>query len=204
LRIQELAYLPAYAVAFTGGALILLNGRRWLVLALACQYFMTAWLVGLVLPVEVASIKLVAGLMSCTILAVSLSYSSWRAQVDRRHAIPSNRLFRLIAVLLVLIAIGSIGQDMWTFLPKLQSEASLGSALMMSFALLQLGISEEPLRIGIGLLTLLSGFEVVYSAIEPARAVLALLAAIHMGIALVIGYITLMPRREIQSEEPSL
>jgi hypothetical protein len=165
---------------------------------------MTTWLVGTVLPVEIAAIKLVAGLMTCTILAVSLSYTSWLAEPGEEYALPSNRPFQLIAVLLVLIAMGSTGSDIWAFLPNLLPEASLGSALMMTFALLQLGISEEPLRIGIGLLTLLSGFEVIYSAIEPARAMLALLAAIHMGIALVVGYLTLMPRLGTRSEEADL
>jgi hypothetical protein len=66
----------------------------------------------------------------------------------------------------------------------------------MGLGLLQIGITEEPLRVGAGLLTLLSGFEIAYSSIEPSLAVVALLAAVHLGIALVVSYLLLVVRDE--------
>jgi len=35
----------------------------------------------------------------------------------------------------------------------------------------------------------MAGFEVIYSAIEPSLAVMALLAAVHLGIAFVVSYL---------------
>jgi hypothetical protein len=62
---------------------------------------------------------------------------------------------------------------------------------MVLFALgaLQLGITEDTLRVGAGILTVLCGFEAAYAAVEPSLAVVALLASVHVGIALVISYL---------------
>jgi hypothetical protein len=58
--------------------------------------------------------------------------------------------------------------------------------------LLQLGFQEEPVKVGIGLLTIISGFEVAYTTIEPSLAVMALLATVHLGIAVVVSYLLLI------------
>jgi hypothetical protein len=200
--IEELAIIPAIGVALTGGLLILFDNRRLLILALAVQYLFVGWMSALALPVQVAATKVVAGLMACTILALTLTALGWKAQEDLTQAIPSGRAFRLIAVLLVFAAAGGIGRSNWMMLPGVTSSAVLGSTLLISFGLLQLGLSEEPTRIGAGLLTLLAGFEVAYSAIEPSLVVIALLAAVHLGIALVVGYILMLEKgQEVKREE---
>jgi hypothetical protein len=65
----------------------------------------------------------------------------------------------------------------------------------MALGLLHLGISEEPIRVGIGILTIMAGFEISYSAVEPSLAVIALLALVHLGLSLVIGYLLITQRR---------
>jgi hypothetical protein len=192
--IEELAIIPAMGVALTGGLLILFDNRRLLILALAVQYLFAGWMAALALPIQVAATKVVAGLMACAILTLTWTALGWRVQEKTTQAIPSGRAFRVIAVLLVFAAAGGIGRSNWMMLPGITSLAMLGSTLSISFGLLQLGLSEEPTRISVGLLTLLAGFEVAYSAIEPALAVIALLAAVHLGIALVVGYILLLEK----------
>jgi hypothetical protein len=44
-------------------------------------------------------------------------------------------------------------------------------------------------EIGIGNLSILSGFEIVYSSMEPSLAILAMLAAIHIGISWAVSII---------------
>jgi hypothetical protein len=53
---------------------------------------------------------------------------------------------------------------------------------------LQLGLTSDEFRIGLGLLTLLTGFSMLYLAIEPSLAVVALVALVHLGIALTVSY----------------
>ncbi len=66
--------------------------------------------------------------------------------------------------------------------------------ILMAMCLLQLGLFRTPLRVCIGLITLLSGFEIAYAVIEPALAILALLASMHIGLAMVVSYLTLVAR----------
>jgi hypothetical protein len=55
--------------------------------------------------------------------------------------------------------------------------------------LLQLGMTTHPLRVVLGLLTLLSGFEILYAAVEVSVLVTGLLALINLGMALVGSYL---------------
>jgi hypothetical protein len=55
--------------------------------------------------------------------------------------------------------------------------------------LLHLGITSHILRVVIGLMTVLSGFEILYSTVEGSILVAALLAVINLGLALVGGYL---------------
>lgn len=62
---------------------------------------------------------------------------------------------------------------------------------MLGLGLLQLGLSTGTLRVGLGLMTLLSGFEIAYIVVEPSLVVLALIGSVHIGFALVISYLML-------------
>jgi hypothetical protein len=55
--------------------------------------------------------------------------------------------------------------------------------------LLHLGITGRILRVTIGLMTVLSGFEIIYAAVEGSVLVAALLAVINLGLALVGAYL---------------
>ena len=70
--------------------------------------------------------------------------------------------------------------------------------ILLGMGLLQLGMSDQPLRIIVGLLTLLSGFEVLYAAIENSVLVAGLLAVVTLGIASVGAYLIVVPTMEEQ------
>ncbi|HEY42487.1 MAG TPA: hypothetical protein G4O11_00705 [Anaerolineae bacterium] len=202
--LEEFAIIASIAVAFTGALLILLDNRRLLLVTLAVQYIFVAWLVGLSLPLQVAAAKLVAGLLACAIVAVALANVGWTGQLLIPKTIPSGTIFRAIALCLVLMTALGLGGDIWMTLPKISTVASYGATFLIAIGLLQLGLQEEPVKVGVGLLTIISGFEVTYTTIEPSLAVMALLAAVHLGIAVVVSYLLLMasgerPRSESQS-----
>ena len=71
--------------------------------------------------------------------------------------------------------------------------ASLGLVIL---GLLQLGMITEPLYVIIGLLTFLSGFELLYGSMEFSTVLEALFAAVNLGLALVGAYII------VKDEEP--
>jgi hypothetical protein len=62
----------------------------------------------------------------------------------------------------------------------------------MALGLLKLGLSEEPLNAGVGLFLLLGGFQLFYFGIEPSLAIVGLLAAVELGVALVVSYLAVL------------
>ena len=190
--LEEFAVVASIAVAFTGALLILSDNRRLLLATLAVQYVLVAWLASLSLPLQVAAAKLVAGLLACAIISVALENVGWSRQLMIPETIPSGMIFRIIAVCLVLLAAFGLGGDLWSTLPNITTVASYGATFLIALGLLQLGFQEESVKAGIGLLTIISGFEVAYTTIEPSLAVMALLATVHIGIAVVVSYLLLV------------
>jgi len=182
--------MTALIVSGTALLLTVFTGRVARIGLLAIQYAAVAWLTGLSLPLQVAAVKLVAGMIACAILAVSES------KQQQAPAQPAGRefgtTFRLFASGLGLVAAFGLGQRNWFEVPDLREEAILGSTVLLTMGLLQLGLSGSAFRVCLGLMTLLSGFEVVYGLIEPSLAVLALIASIHIGLALVASYLGLI------------
>jgi hypothetical protein len=74
--------------------------------------------------------------------------------------------------------------------------------LLCGLGLLSLGLSEEPLRAGLSLLTLLSGFELLYVAVESSLAIVALLAVVDFAVALAVSYLALVNLSE-RKEPPA-
>lgn len=187
--LSEWSWIAAVGSGLTASLLVTLDERRTSLLILAAQYVFCAWLVAQSLPVTIATVKLVAGFMACGALAVTIRARRWSHPEHDRTPLPTGHGFRWAAVLLVVAVAFGIGRGEWQLVPDLGSPNRLGTALLFLLGLLQIGITEDPLRAGIGLLTAVSGFEVLYSALEPSLAVTALLASVHLGIAIVVSYL---------------
>ena len=181
-------WIPLLLVAATATALVVVERPGIQIGILAIQYSSVAWLTSLALPPQVAAVKLVAGLIACGILALTVAKS--RPAAESASGI-AGRAFRAIAGILIMVAALGIGQSNWMRVPDIRPEAIMAAALLMSMGLLQLGLFRNPLRVSIGIITLLSGFEIAYSVIEPALAILALLASVHIGLAIVVSYLSL-------------
>jgi uncharacterized membrane protein len=63
------------------------------------------------------------------------------------------------------------------------------SLFLIGMGLFHLGLTAHVLRVAIGLMMVLSGFEILYSAVEGSVLVAALLAVINLGLALVGSYL---------------
>jgi len=59
---------------------------------------------------------------------------------------------------------------------------------LILFGLFQMGTITEPLYLAIGLLTFLSGFELLYASLEFSRILEALFTAVNLSLALVGSY----------------
>lgn len=191
----------AGGTAVTGGLLVLFDDRRILVATMATQYLLVATLISSILTPQIAGAKLLVGLIASGILLLYIRSMGWGAAGKFPSNIPFSRIFRFVSVFLVLLIAIGLSENRWIVVEGLRSEIILSTTFLICFSLLHLGLCEEPIRVGIGLLTLLSGFEITYSLIEPSLAVIGLLASVHVGIALVTGYLTLIQETDdVESE----
>ena len=183
--------IPILGVVAAGGILVLVHDRMKGVAGLAVQYGCVAWLLTGIVPLQVVGIKLFAGLLTALIL-----FSTLRTRASLGGSSLSEyetgRSFRAIAYFLIMIASYGIFSSGWLSLPISNENLLLGAILLVGSGLLQVGIFQQPYSIGLGLITLISGFEILYTGLEPSLAMVALLAAVHVGLALVISYMELI------------
>ncbi len=106
--------------------------------------------------------------------------------------------FRAVAVAMAIVAAASLAGQPNALLPGLSTDLKMAGYLLCGLGLFSLGLSEEPLRAGLSLLTLLSGFELLYVAVETSLAIVALLAVVDFTVALAVSYLALvnLPRRK--------
>ena len=184
----SLALLPALAVTVTGVLLIVLRARRRRMVVLGIQYLCVAWLVTLDLPMGVALARLTAGVVATAILSVSV-LSVQREAVGAGVSGRQPHALTWVAGGLVGVACLALGSSGWGGLPGVGRATTIGSTALLGLGLLQVGMADTSLRVGLGLLTAVSGFELVYGELEPSLAVTALLGSVHIGIALVVSYL---------------
>jgi len=67
---------------------------------------------------------------------------------------------------------------------------------LISLGLLHLGLTTDVLRVILALLTVLSGFEILYAAVEGSILVAGLLSIVNLGLGLVGAYLLLAQAEE--------
>ena len=149
-----------------------------------------------------AAVKLVTGWMATTILGITRSTLDPQIDSASKRSIPDSILFRIFAAAVLALVVFSATPALMELLPGIGGEEVAGSLLLMVMGLLHLGLTTEPQRVVIGLLTVLAGFEVFYASVETSTLVAALLSLINLGLALVGAY--LMTAGPEPEEEPGL
>jgi len=128
--------------------------------------------------------------MAAAILGMTRSGLS-NESLNEEDIWPRGRLFRIFAAGIVVIIVAGTTPSVDTIMADAGFAVTTGSLLLIGMGLLHLGISTDILRVAIGLMTVLSGFEIIYSAVEGSVLVAALLAVITLGLALVGSYLLL-------------
>lgn len=180
------AWVAAILLAVTSIGLLLSRDWRWTLGLLAGQYFAAFLLILAYWPLSMSAAKLVANWMAVAVLGMTqlskndrLSETSW----------PAGALFRVFAAGLVLITVTSAAQPANGWLPTAGLPLVWGGFLLIGMGLLHLGMTVHPLRITVGLLTTLAGFEILYASLENSILVTGLLAVITLGLALTGSYL---------------
>lgn len=193
----ELTFFESYsffAVVIAGiSAMLMLTFSNWRrsLLAFAVQYIAVFWLCSLSLSLGMAGIKLISGVVAAIMLAGA------PADEDRSDRFKQpGWIFRLLAGLLVWIVVFSLEPSVASWVPG-DISIRLGGLLLVGMGLMQLGVSSLPGRVMLGLLTLLSGFEILYSSMEKSILVVGLLAILTLGLAFTGAF--LLSSREMET-----
>ncbi|HEX9018892.1 MAG TPA: hypothetical protein VF806_06880, partial [Anaerolineaceae bacterium] len=165
--------------------LLLNQNWRWNIIALSVQYLAVFTLVALVWPVGLAAVKLVAGWMAGAVLGASQPPADLS---EDPQAVGPVFIFRFMVAILVWALVYAL-TPILAKLIALPPALVTGSILLVGMGLVNLGMTTRPLRVLLGLLTTLSGFELIYAAVENSVLVAGLLAVVTLGLALVGAYL---------------
>lgn len=176
----------AFGVIVLASAGLVLNQQwRWNMVFLAAVYLGFFWLIQISWSIPLAVGKLVTGWMICAILGIAHLNSPEEEITDQFWS--QGRAFRLMVIALILV-ITFLGADWLMDWLGMVLPAAWGGVFLVGMGLLLAGSGIQPNRVVIGLLVTLSGFEVIYAALESSSLVTALLAFINLGLALVGAY----------------
>ena len=183
-----IAWIAVVILLLTSAGLLIVRDWRWSMVLLAIQFLGMFVLTLQHWPLGMSSVKLVAGWMSAAILGMTRSGFPSES-LEEQGIWPRGRLFRLFAAGIVLLIVAATTPAVDTIMADAGYAVTSGSLLLIGMGLLHLGITSHILRVVIGLLTVLAGFEILYSAVEGSILVAALLAAINLGLALVGAFL---------------
>lgn len=189
MRFGVLAYIGLFLVMVTSLEQLISNNKRFSLIALAVQYLGVFLLVIQSWSLSLSAIKLIAGWMATAVLSATLFSSD---VPDEPSAQDQGRVFRILIGGLIWVLAFTITPSISLWLP-LPSAILWSGFILIGMGFLQMGMNPKASKIIIGLLTTLSGFEVLYAAVENSTLVAGILALITLGIALIGAYLILAP-----------
>lgn len=193
-------YIPAVLALLAAGTN--LTRRVWIVnaAALTVQYLAVFVLLCTVRPSSLAVVKLLVGWMVTLTLFLSLITEGEVRKVTGFFKFSAGEVFRLAAGLFAVAFLA-------VFTPSLQSLVFPQTSLPILLAvfglavlgLLQASMISEPFYVIIGLLTFLSGVELLYASLELSILLEALFAGVNLGLALVGAFFVI---KDAELREP--
>lgn len=207
-QLANLSGIPAViGLTITASIMVVVRDWRWALWALLVQYILLGVLHLRMLPPELALIKVLAGALVCPMLYWSArwveSERAHKAEVERRKIAeekghvplpplswpirPTSWVFRLLAVLLLAIVLYSVSNAFP--LPFIAADIAPACVWLGLIGLLTLVLTSSPLPAGIGLLTLVSGFDLYFDVMSPGLVGIGMLAAIHLLMGLAVAYL---------------
>jgi len=198
---QILSILAFVLIVITAMAILVFRDWRIVSAALIVQYLGAFALVTQSWPVGMAVVKLIVGWMATA--AVSLTYYR-RENLPLFSETPSSFIFRsligLLIILTVFIAAPTLQSAMFSGLDLLVLQ---GGLMLIGLSLMQLGTTQDTFLTIVGLLSFLSGFEVIYAGLELSALLTGLLAIVNLSLSLVGVYFIVKVNDDVALAPPS-
>ena len=190
-----IAWIVIGLVLSTSAGLLISRDWRLELGLLGVQYLGVFWLTNQHWPISMAAIKLVTGWMAIATLGMT-RLNLKDADSDSEEFWSQGRLFRIFAAGSVTVIVIAAAPSMEGIIPGIGLPVITGSLILMGLGMLHLGMTIQPFRVILGLLTVLSGFEALYAALESSILVAAMLATVNLGLALVGAYLLTASKAE--------
>ena len=191
MAIDIVSWLSVALIVATVTAMLVSRDWRVSLGALAVQYIAAFWLVTRHLPFVMGSAKLVTGWMVVAALGMTrlgLANLNLDEEIEETF-LPRGQWFRIILVAVVVVVAGGSTLRIETSIPGLGLPVIAGSLILIGTGVIHLGLTSDLLRVFLGLLTMLTGFEILYAAVESSILVAGLLAVINLGLGLAGSYL---------------
>lgn len=185
----------------TSAAILINRDWRLSLGALAVQYLAAFWLVTRHLPFVMGSAKLISGWMVVAALGMTYLSLSNTEEEKQNPNLPRGQWFRLILLLIVGLATAGATPRIEAAIPGLGLPVIAGSLLLMGAGAAHLSATSDTLNVVLGLLTILTGFEIIYAAVESSILVTGLLAVTNLGLGLTGSYLLTAGTVALETEE---
>ena len=166
----------------TAVVLLLTSNWRLSLIALLFQYSLVALAVSRVVRPEVAVVKALVGILVVLILYITAQNTAEARSLRGTEGTRPKRFglhvgwldgplglpLRLLAVMLLALALIRLFENY--SLTMIPANIAFVACWLAGIGILGLILSAEPLRVGLALLTLLTGFDLAFSELEPSLA----------------------------------
>ena len=201
MAVEIVSWVAVILILITTTIILINFDWRIILGALAVQYIAAFWLVTRHLPFVMGSAKLITGWMVVAALGMTRLGLSTPEEKLQDDFIKNGRGFRIILMCIVAVVAAGAMSRIEASTPGLGLQVIAGSLLLIGAGAIQLGVTSDTLRVILGLLTLLTGFEVLYAAVESSILVTGLLAVTNLGLGIVGSYLLLAGSSAPEIEE---
>jgi len=191
---QEIILL---GLIITAGTILVTRDWRLLILAVLLQYILVGLILSRLVRPDIAVLKIMIGAFICPILFLSARQVAVNPpivpaiiQQERRNQAATGWVFRVLTSLVILLVTVTVGEMFG--LPGLSPTLTLAVYWLVLIGLTTLVITEDPLKTGIGLLTILTGFDLFYTTLEHSLLITGLWGTVNLLIALAVSYLIIV------------
>ncbi len=197
--IDIISWVSVGLMLATATAVLINRDWRLSLGALAVQYIAAFWLVTRHLPFVMGSAKLITGWM--VIAALGMTRLAVPSAEDEESFLPRGLWFRVTLVFVMALVAAGATPRIESAIPGLGLPVITGSLLLIGAGVAHLGLTSDTLNVILGLLTMLTGFEILYAAIESSILVAGLLAVTNLGLGIAGSYLLIAGSTPIEMEE---
>ncbi len=183
-----ITWISVVLVLATSAGLLISRDWRVELSLLGLQYIGVFWLTNQHWPISMAAIKLITGWMAIATLGMTRLNVNILDETSEK-VWPQGQLFRIFAAGIVTLIVITVTPRVEHIIPGIGIQVITGSLILLGLGMLHLGMTAQPFRVILGLLTILSGFETLYAALESSILVAAMLSVVNLGLALVGVYL---------------